>query len=108
MAEKECQPRSKSRASARTSASEPSASAGQQISIPVQISNAQRQVGNANAQRLALFRQTSTEEYPVTANAVIGKLEPWVALLNVHSAVTPKVNIIGSKNTHRKPMLCRP
>lgn len=43
-----------------------------------------------------------------TAKAVIGRLDPWVDFVNVQSAVTPRVNNIGSMNTHRKPMLWRP
>ena len=59
-------------------------------------------------QRPGMFRHSRTDEYPVMANATIGRLEPCVALVNVHSAVTPSVKIIGSTNSHRNPMLCRP
>src|SRR3954462_7454158 len=59
-------------------------------------------------QREGIFRQSRTLEYPVRANATIGRLEPCTAFVAVHNAVMPTVNSIGSKKTHKKPMLWRP
>ncbi len=42
--------------------------------------------------RLEQLRHNKIEEYPVIANAVMGRLVPSVALIKAQSVVTPNVN----------------
>ena len=54
-----------------------------------------------------VFLHSSSEEYPVTTNGMTGSLVVCV-LSSDQTMTTPSVNIMGSANTHMKPMLCRP
>jgi hypothetical protein len=54
------------------------------------------------------FLQSRMDEYPVTINGTTGKVDSCRCLVADHSAVTPKVKSIGSKNSHKNPMFRRP